>query len=455
MAKLWHKDYSLDTLIEQFTVGDDNVLDRDLVNADCVASMAHADMLRSMAVLTGEQYDSLRKELRAIIEMSDRGEFPIEPADEDCHTAIENHLTAALGESGKRIHTGRSRNDQVIAALRLYTRAYLLELQAACLELASGLADFAQTHRNLPMPGRTHMQIAMPSSVGLWAGAFAEQIVDDLRLAAAAYQLNNRSPLGSAASYGVPLALDRERVADALAFSGVQNNVLYVNNSRGKLESIVLDAVSQIMLTLSKLAQDLILFSMPEFCYFTLPREICTGSSIMPQKRNPAMLELIRAKTFTVTGYCLQVKGIVAGLPSGYNQDFQETKAALIGGARIGLASVRVMNLVIGKLTVNEDRLIQGFIPEIYATDRALELVAEGMPFRDAYRKIGAHLDDVQGMDPHQAIEKKRYRGAPGNLGLDLVRGDIARMRSEMEREGARIDKKIENLVGRPVAFYR
>lgn len=455
MAKLWHKDHSLDKIVEHFTVGDDYLLDRNLVNGDCVSGIAHAAMLETIGILTEFEFKSLKNELINIIKLNDSGEFSILPGDEDCHTAIENRLTAVLGEAGKKIHTGRSRNDQVIAAIRLYSRTFLLEFQRECLRLTSNLIGFAGVNSDIPMPGRTHMQIAMPSSVGLWAGAYAEGLLDDLSLVAGAYSLNNMCPLGSAASYGVPLPIKREMVAHALGFERVQNNVLYVNNSRGKIESVILDAVEQVMITLSKIAQDLILFSMPEFKYFSLPVELCTGSSIMPQKRNPAALELIRAKASAVSSFSMQVKSIITGLPSGYNRDFQDTKAPFMKGLNSGINCVRVMDLIIRRIKVNEKKLLEGFIPEIFATDKAMELVGRGIPFRDAYRQVGLSLDTLKDEDPYEAIRKKTHTGATGNLGLDVSRKRIKEFESLLEAEAARIEKRIIELAGFKVSLFK
>jgi argininosuccinate lyase len=287
--------------------------------------------------------------------------------------------------------------------------------------------------------------------VGLWFGAYAEELLDDLALVQAAYVLNNSSPLGAAASYGVPLALDRAHTARVLAFDRVQNNVLYVNNSRGKVEAAVLDGLGQIMMTLSRLSQDLILFSMPEFGYFHLPEEICTGSSIMPQKKNPDALELIRAKAATLNALSAGVKSLLRALPSGYNRDVQESKAALMDGLDITLASVKVMHLVIRKLRVDEQALRKGFTPEIYAADRATELAAGGMPFRDAYREVAAHLEDLEALDPLESIRAKKSQGAPGNLRLDLAEKEIKRLESELDREEKRINKTLQSLTGRSV----
>ncbi len=446
MSKLWKKRVELNSEIEAFTVGDDYILDRRLVIPDCFASIAHAKMLSKIGILKEEEFRALKEELVKIVEDSRTGRFVVELQDEDSHTAIENRLVERLGEYGKKIHTGRSRNDQVIAAIRIYARDFMLELGEAILNLAEGLFGFAERYKNIPMPGRTHMQIAMPSSLGLWASSFGEELLDDLTLLMDAYRLNNISPLGSAASYGVPIPLDREMVAELLGFDRVQNNVLYVNNSRGKFESIILNAVEQVMLTLSKLAQDIILFSMPEFAYFNLPEELCPGSSIMPQKKNPGMLELIRAKTSTVSALNMQIKGIIKALPSGYNRDFQETKRAFMEGLDVGLSSVRIMSLTIEKLGINEENLVKGFRPEIFATDRAFELVSEGMSFRDAYREVGLNLETLNEMDPYEAIENRTSTGTSGRLNLSLGLSILARQREEISAEKNRIDAVLRRL---------
>jgi argininosuccinate lyase len=454
LSKLWEKGYALDKLIEEFTVGDDPLLDRRLVVSDCLASMAHAKMLARIGILRTEEYEALQRELAGIIRKNRDGKFPISREDEDCHTAIENHLVRSVGEAGKKIHTGRSRNDQVIAALRLYTRSFLLTFQAAVLDLVQVLLAFAEKHKDLPMPGRTHLQVAMPSSVGLWAGAWLEELLDDLLLLDAAYALNNSSPLGSAASYGVPLPLDREMVAESLAFERVQNNVLYVNNSRGKFESVVLDGVEQVVLTLSKLAQDLILFSLPELGYFHLPDELLAGSSIMPQKKNPCMLELLRAKAATVSSCCAQVKSIIRALPSGYNRDFQETKAPFLRGLDLSLISVRVMQAVTEKLEPDGVRLRQGFTPDIFATDRALALVSRGVPFREAYRSVGSELQELEAGDPDEALRSRSYAGTSGNLGLELAAKQLESRRGELQSRKKGVEAKLQALAGFAVSVY-
>jgi len=428
MAKLWDKGYRIDPEIERFTVGEDPLLDRDLVRADCLGSAAHATMLARIGVLSRRERDRLLKGLRAVLKDFQAGRFAIRPEQEDVHTAVEERLTKVLGDLGKKLHTGRSRNDQVLVDLRLYGKEKLHALAGRLIALVRALAAFARKHEFVPMPGRTHMQIAMPSSLGLWAGAWAEALLDDLELVKAAHTITDQSPLGSGAAYGSALPLDRGLVARLLGFAKVQNNVLYCANSRGKAELAALAACVQVMTDLSRMATDLLIGSMPEFGYFRIPKELCTGSSMMPQKRNPCGLELVRAKAAAVTGCEQQVAGILRALPSGYNRDFQETKGPLMRGIEATLASLSVMRLSIERLEVVEENLRKGFIPEIYATDRALELVLEGKPFRDAYREVAATLGSLGARDPVVNLKSKKLVGGPGNLGLDMLskRADAA-----------------------------
>ena len=393
---------------------------------DCLGSVAHAAMLERIGILQAEELDLLKGRLREIIERHEKGEFVIRVEDEDVHTAVENDLCSNLGDVGKKLHTARSRNDQVILDLRLYMRDRLLSVAEAACDMCSTLLDFAEKHRAVPIVGRTHYQRAMPSSVGLWAAAFAESLLDDLELLRAAYRVTDQCPLGSAASYGVNLNIDRQLVADLLGFARVQNNVLYVNNSRGKVEAMVLSTLSQIMLDLSKLSNDVILWSMPEFGYFRLPDELCPGSSLMPQKRNPGPLELARARAACVVADLVRVLEIIRPLISGYHRDFQETKRPLMNGLETTHSTLRVCALVLSKMEVDEKRCIASFTPEVFATDRVLELVKKGVPFREAYRQVAATLEETAMEDPVENISKKTHLGAAGNLGLDLARERLA-----------------------------
>jgi argininosuccinate lyase len=447
VSKLWDKDYKIDTLLEEYTVGKDYLLDQDLVIPDCFGSIAQARMLRKVGILTPREEEALHRELVNILEDARKGLFRIRQEDEDCHTAIENRLVERLGEIGKKIHTGRSRNDQVLTALRIYGRERLLDIFAETLALIRTLLNSAETYQKVPMPGRTHTQLAMPSSIGLWFSAFGEELLDSLELLQRIYELWNRCPLGSAASYGTPLPLDREYVSDLLGFSSVQNNVLAANNSRGKLEAMILEGLDQIGITLSKLSTDLILFSLPEIGYFSLPRELCTGSSIMPQKQNPDGLELTRAKAAVLGSYTVMIKSIIRSLPSGYNRDFQETKEPFLRGLSLCLQMVQVMNLLIQNLKVNEEALRKGFTPDIFATDAVYELVQRGMPFREAYKKVGKSLDSLRERDPDSALSQRTSTGTPGNLRLDVPQKRMKTLGTFTETQKASISQALERLI--------
>lgn len=419
MSKLWQKDYSLDSLMEEFTVGNDYMLDQELVIADCLASIAHARGLHEIGILDDEELAVLTQGLAEIIGLRQQNAFPITLENEDCHTAIESYLTEHYGEVGKKIHTGRSRNDQVQTALRIWMREYTLKLCNITGNLCEQLLSFAAEYAEVPMPGRTHMQIAMPSSVGLWAAAYAEELYDEAQHLMHLSWTLDQSPLGSAASYGVPLPLDRQFTAEQMGFTRVQNNVLYANNSRGKFEAMLLDGCEYIALTLSKLAQDLMLFTLPEFGYFSLPRELCTGSSIMPQKKNPDGLELARSRSALVGSASMRVKSIIRSLPSGYNRDFQDTKEPLLQGTKATWQLVQIFSRMVKGLTVNKDALIAACTPELYATDIVLQQVAEGKNFRDTYKEVGLHLDQVAKLDPVATLSSRTSLGTTGNLGLD------------------------------------
>jgi len=448
MAKLWQKkDSALDKEVERFTVGSDYILDKGLFEVDIIGSVAHAMMLKKIGVLTEDEGSKLHKVLVGVLGLARHDELAIRVEDEDVHTVVEDYLVKKLDYLGKKLHTGRSRNDQIILDLRLYCKRKLFAVAGNLIGVIGSLIDFADAHREVPMPGRTHFQIAMPSSVGLWAGAFAEGLMDDILLLKSAYDINDQSPLGSAAGYGVPLDIDREYVAELLGFSKVQNNVLYVNNSRGKIESIILSALTQIMLELAKLANELIIFSAPEFGYFIIPDEQCTGSSIMPQKKNPCALELVRAKASTVAGCLFQVISVIKALPSGYNRDFQETKEPLMKALAITEASLAVCEVTIEKLKVNEEKLLAGFIPEIFATDEAIKLVKKEVPFRDAYREVAENLDKLAGYDPKKAILAKKHTGATGNLGLDKLKKKLQSEQKWLAEKKNSFEKRIEELM--------
>ncbi len=431
-TKLWQKGYTVHPLIEQYLAGEASLDDR-LVEADVLGSIAHARMLGTIGLLTGEEVGALTRELAHIVALAEAGQFHVTVADEDVHTKIENHLTATTGEAGKRIHTARSRNDQVLVDLRLFTRVEVTKVAGLLLDATISLLDLAERGKDMPMPGYTHMQRAMLSSVGLWAGSFAEALLDDLRVLETAAAINDQSPLGSAASYGVPFPIDRQYVADLLGFAKVHRNVLYAQAGRGKFEGLVVQALAQIMVDLSRLAQDILLFTTTEYDFFRVAPELTTGSSIMPQKHNIDAMELLRGKTHTVLACQAQIMGTIAGLPSGFNTDFQETKGAYMTALDITAASLEVTALFVTGLEPQEARMRAACSPQLFATDRAYALVTDReMPFRDAYRLIASQLDTLEPMDPHEQLRNRTHLGAAGNLGLDEARAQVAEARATL-----------------------
>jgi argininosuccinate lyase len=439
-AKLWQKGYAVHPAIEEYLAGDIALDDR-LVEADALGSIAHAKMLGTIGLLTAEEVTALTAELRRIVALAEAGQFRMTVADEDVHTKIENHLVATVGEAGKRIHTARSRNDQVLVDLRLFTRVELTALTGHLLDAVEALVALAERGKDIPMPGYTHMQRAMLSSVGLWAAGFAEALLDDLAVVETAYAINDQSPLGSAASYGVPFPIDRQYVADLLGFAKVQRNVLYAQAGRGKFEGLVVQALAQIMVDLSRLAQDILLFTTSEYDFFRVAPQLTTGSSIMPQKHNLDAMELLRAKAHTVLGYQAQILGTVAGLPSGYNTDFGETKGAFMAALDTTAASLRVMAIFVEGLEPQPERMAAACSPQLFATDHAYALVRDQeMPFRDAYRLIASQLDTLAPMDPAEGLQTRTHVGASGNLGLDEIRAELAEAREELEARRMRLE---------------
>jgi argininosuccinate lyase len=451
VARLWDKGGELDERIARFTTGEDFALDRRLLPADCVASIAHVRGLEAAGVLTAEERSSLTTALVGIIDDHAAGRFTVTESDEDGHTAIENRLVAELGETGGKVHTGRSRNDQVTTALRLYARRAIDRLAEATLGLIDVLLERAQAEAQTVMTGRTHMQPAMLSTFGLWLAAVAEELTDDVALLDAAYAYHDQCPLGAAASYGVPLPLERALTAELLGFSRVQNNVLYAVSSRGKGEAIVLDALDQLGMTLGRAASDLIFFSLPEIGYVSLPAELCTGSSIMPQKQNPDVLELVRAKCAGLGALSQRVKAVMRSLPAGYNRDVQETKGPFMEGLDTAAACLEAMEAAVAGLTVDREAMAAAIPNEVYATDAALALAQEGVPFREAYRRIGGNLDAVEAPEPLEALARRSCDGAPGNLNLDGARERVAQARKSLEVRRKRLSRAVADLVGRDV----
>ncbi len=459
MTKLWQKGYHLNEQVEHFEAAQNSILDARLIRHDVWGSLAHVAMLAKIGVLTEEEHRVLKDALCNILQLEAAHEFTVTLADEDVHTRVENYLVTVAVAAGKKIHMARSRNDQVLVDLRLYGKEQLHNVAAKLCDLCAALLALAGAHIDTPMPGYTHMQRAMLSSVGLWAASFAEALLDDEQLLSAAYSLNDQSPLGSAAGYGVPIAIDRQYCANLLGFSRVQNNVIYVQNSRGKIEAAIVQALAQIMLDLSKLAQDILLFSTVEYGFFQVPQELCTGSSIMPQKRNLGVMELVRARTQTVLALQQQILGIVSGLPSGYNMDYQETKRPFMEALDVVQESLEICTLVVSALGVNTERLTTACTFELFAADRAYELAsAAKLPFRDAYRIVGAEVTaqlDRHAQLPVESQEQlvkrlaaRSHLGGAGNLRLAQVHNQLDQTEAIWEQRAETFAAAIEKLVG-------
>src|SRR3989344_5174225 len=406
MAKLWQsKSTKLHPLVEKYTVGNDYILDMRLLPFDIEASKAHAQGLVKAKILKPAEFKKLNKALNEILKLHQDGKFEIKQSDEDCHTAIENYLVGKLGDLGKKIHTGRSRNDQVLVATRLYTRKKIKQISSELVNLQKVFLQMAKKYEFLPLPGYTHTRRAMPSSIGHWAASYLEELINDHMLLETAYYLNDQNPLGAAAGFGVNIDLDRNLTTKLLGFKRVQVNSLYCVNSRGTTESYVLSVLTKIMMTLGRLANEMIWFTTPEYNFFFLPPEFTTGSSIMPQKRNPDVFEIVRSNVNVIVGLQTQTKDICKNLISGYNRDTQLTKEPLIKGLGIARRSLEVCALVMSRMKPNRQVLMKSLSPEFFAVHEANRLVKEGMPFRDAYSHVKEHLGDLKLEDPVQALK--------------------------------------------------
>ncbi|MBV6418423.1 MAG: Argininosuccinate lyase [Steroidobacteraceae bacterium] len=392
MTRLWDKGAPLDARVLAYTAGEDYALDERLVRYDVAASIAHAAMLRTQGLLADADFTAIEAGLVALGAAHARGEWHIELADEDGQTALERRLTERIGEAGGRVHLGRSRNDQVLTALRLYLRDAIEQLRAGATSVADALDGLAARERDTVLPGYTHMQQAMPSSVALWAGGFAAELRDDAEGLRLSHRRAAKCPLGSAAGYGTPgLPLDREATRAALGFAAIHEPVTAVQLSRGKAEAQVLFEVALAMQDLGRLAADLLLFHTKEFAFVELPEAFTTGSSIMPQKRNPDVFELVRGRTATAHASLIETLGIYAKLPSGYQRDLQLLKAPLFRGIDLALQSFDIVAAALGAVRFRRERITLD--PAIHAAEEANALVvAEGIPFREAYRRIGARL---------------------------------------------------------------
>jgi len=420
-------DEAVDGAIMDFMAGEDVILDRELFPFDIKATSAHVRGLVRIGILAEGEGEKLCALLQQLLEEFTEGEFVLDDRFEDGHSAIEMYLTEKSGESGARVHTGRSRNDQVAVATRLYLKTSLQTLAGLNGRIASACLEQAERHADLPMPGYTHLQRAVPSSVGLWLGAFAEAFTDNLVVAKTTMELVDCSPLGTAAGYGVNLPLDRDGVAEDLGFARIQVNAMYAQNSRGKFETAALQAAQHAMQDLRRLSWDLSLFTTAEFDFLSLPRQYTTGSSIMPNKSNPDVVELLRGKAATIEGAVVEIQSVLS-LPSGYQRDLQLTKAPLIRGMKAALQALAIVPALVRGLSFKADNMRRAISTEMFATDVALEQAANGVPFRTAYLEAKKHLDSMGEPDVAASLAQRVSPGACGDLQLDRIRRRLGRL---------------------------
>ena len=417
---LWQKPgVAVDAQIQRFLAGDDVILDREFFLHDIAASTAHAEGLQRIGILSAEELEGLGRELSVLADDFRSGAFVLDERYEDCHSAIEARLTERLGDAGRKIHTGRSRNDQVLVATRLWLKEKLGRVAQLSREAAKVALDRAAAEQDLPIPGYTHIQRAVVSSAGMWWAGWAEAFIDDAIRAADTLSLLDCNPLGTAAGYGVNLPLDREHTTTALGFARMQVSPIYAQLSRGKFELAALEALGSATLDLRRLAWDLSLYTTAEFGFVSLPAQYTTGSSIMPNKRNPDVIELMRATHASVAAARTEIEQLLS-LPSGYQRDLQASKGAIFHGFGRGLAALELLPALLANLEWREERLRAAIDSGMYATDVAVEAAIAGVPFREAYKAAAASADTAgQGRTPEASLAARTSPGAGADLRLD------------------------------------
>ncbi len=426
---LWQKkEHKIDPDIMKFMAGDDIILDRQIFIYDIQATRAHVQGLEKIGIINASECQAIETELSKLADAFETGKFVLTEQFEDGHTAIEFWLTHSLGTIGKKVHTGRSRNDQVLVACRLLQKNNLSEMLSLCHQIAHDCLEQASITEKIPIPGYTHMQQAVVSSVGLWFASFAESFIDNIRVGQHCLEIIDCNPLGTAAGYGVNIALDRNHTTQALNFSRMQINPIYAQNSRGKFELHLLSALSQCLLDVRRIAWDLSLFTTQEFAFIRLDDPFTTGSSIMPNKRNPDVIELLRASYPKVQAAITEIQSLLS-LPSGYQRDLQNTKAAYLHAMNHGLAALRITAVLIPSLKFSTETIHKCASKELYATDLALKRVnLEGIPFREAYASIMDNDAIFKNLDPIRSIEERISPGGCGNLCLDQLRSRLESM---------------------------
>jgi argininosuccinate lyase len=445
VAKLWQKENQVtDAIIEQFTIGNDPVYDLQLARYDVMGSLAHITMLEHVGLLPSEELEPLCVELKNILDTIEDGTFVIEEGMEDVHSQIEYLLTKKLGDLGKKIHAGRSRNDQVLVDLKLFMRAEIMEIADAVEDLFDLLLTKSEAHKKDLLPGYTHLQIAMPSSFGLWFGAYAECLVEDAELLEAAFRLANKNPLGSGAGYGSSFPLDRKLTTVLLGFEAPHVNVVNAQMSRGKTEFYVLNAISQIATTLSRLAMDVCLYNSQNFGFIELPSSLTTGSSIMPHKKNPDVAELLRGKSNKLKAVPNQMQLLMSNLPSGYHREFQLTKELLMPAIDEIKDCLEITHYMVTHMNVKADLLKYAKYDLLFSVEEVNKLVVAGMPFREAYVQVGKMIEAGEFNGSSREIHHT-HLGSIGNLGLNEIQAQKDSVWSRFGFE--KVEDAIDNLL--------
>lgn len=441
--KLWQKDKEVDKDIERFTTGKDREMDLYLAEFDVLGSIAHIAMLAEIGLIGADELPLLREELKKIYQSIKAGDFSIEPGVEDVHSQVELLLTKSLGDLGKKIHSGRSRNDQVLLDLRLFTRSKLEEILQAVYALFELLIKLSERYKKVLMPGYTHLQIAMPSSFGLWFGAYAESLVDDVRMLEAAFKICNRNPLGSAAGYGSSFPLNRTLTTKLLGFDGLNYNVVYAQMGRGKMEKTVAFALASVAATISKLAYDACLFNSQNFGFIALPTEFTTGSSIMPHKKNPDVFEISRAKCNKLQQLPQDIAAITLNLPSGYFRDYQLLKEIFLPSFDELLDCIIMTQASLERIRVNEHILDDLRYEYIFSVEEVNKRVLAGIPFREAYKQVGVEIEAGRFRANKQI--NHTHEGSLGHLCNDKITVQMDELMQSFPFE--QINKALENLL--------
>lgn len=442
-SKLWQKSYSTEKKIEEFTVGNDAQLDMELAPYDVQGSLAHIEMLESINLLEKDELTVLQKELKNIYKEILAEDFTIEDGVEDIHSQVEMLLTERLGDVGKKIHSGRSRNDQVLVDLKLYIRAQLKDTVLQTKKMFDKLTELSEKYKDVYIPGYTHLQIAMPSSFGLWFGAYAESLADDMNMLLAAYKIANKNPLGSAAGYGSSFPLNRTMTTELLGFEDLNYNAVYAQMSRGKTEKLVSMALSSVAGTLGRMAMDVCLYMNQNFGFLTFPKELTTGSSIMPHKKNPDVFEIMRGKCNRLAALPNEITMLTTNLPSGYHREMQLIKEGFFPAFNTINECLDMAGFMFDNVIVKEDILKDKKYKYLFSVEVVNDLVLKGIPFRDAYKQVGEAIENDQ-FEPLTEINHS-HEGSIGNLSLDKITESINNTLKEFGFE--QTDQAINKLI--------